>query len=152
MCTVCKCLGFILRLHYLFSVYWFFSFLKRFSFSFLVTNPFSPLSCRTSQIHSYMQNRRMEMGPSFHPATPYMAQITAEARDPIKRRRTGRKFDAVELGCSAELGWYVLTWSLAAFRYVSHHVWLLRSWVRWRVNISCLAKTYLLMFMKLDTD
>ena len=44
------------------------------------------------------------MGPSFHPATPYMAQITEEARDPNKRRRTGRKFDAVELGCSAVLG------------------------------------------------
>ena len=44
------------------------------------------------------------MGPSFYPATPYMAQITEEARDPNKRRRTGRKFDAVELGCIAELG------------------------------------------------
>ena len=31
------------------------------------------------------------MGPSFHPATPYMAQITEEARDPNKRRRTGRR-------------------------------------------------------------
>ena len=83
MASFCGCITCFLCIDFFFK--------KRFSFSFLVTNPFSPLSCRTSQISSYMQNRRMEMGPSFHPATPYMAQITEEARDQNNRRRTGRR-------------------------------------------------------------
>ena len=71
------------------------------------------------------------MGPSFHPATPYMAQITEEARDPNKRWRTGRRSRwnrTLLLGLCSD--WLTMFW----LEFWLHaDMWVIETWY-WLVN------------------